>query len=126
MTKLQNITLAAGIAALGTAGIAAAASFPGSQLLPQAKVSLTQARGIAQHTVRGAIVSQELEKENGGSGLRYSFDVKTAHGVREVGVDAKTGAVLENSADNATGADEAPGGEGNEQGGGEADEGTGG
>jgi len=126
MTKLQNITLAASMAALGTAGIAMAASFPGSQLSPQAKVSLTQARGIAQHTVRGTIVSQELEKENGGSGLRYSFDVKTARGVREVGVDAKTGAVLENSADNATGADEAPGGEGNEQGGGEAGEGAGG
>ncbi|MBC5800792.1 MAG: PepSY domain-containing protein [Candidatus Eremiobacteraeota bacterium] len=111
--------------ALGTAGIAMAASFPGSQLSPQAKVSLTQARGIALHTVRGTIVAQELEKENGGSGLRYSFDVKTAHGVREVGVDAKTGAVLENSPDNAGGADEAPGGESQEQGGGEADEGGG-
>ncbi len=126
VNKLRNITLAAGMAALGTAGIAMAASFPGSQLSSQAKFSLAQARFIALHTVGGTIVSQELEKEHGGSGLRYSFDIKTAGVLREVGIDAKTGALLENSADNPTGADKAPGGESNEQGGGEASESDGG
>jgi uncharacterized membrane protein YkoI len=38
-----------------------------------------------------------LEKEKGGSGLRYSFDIKNGSVVHEVGVDAKTGKILENS-----------------------------
>jgi hypothetical protein len=38
-----------------------------------------------------------LEKEKGGSGLRYSFDIKRGAVVHEVGVDAQTGAVLENA-----------------------------
>ena len=40
---------------------------------------------------------EELEKEKGGSGLRYSFDVKSGNATYEVGVDAVTGKVLENS-----------------------------
>jgi len=52
-------------------------------------VSLAQARSIAASAAHGAIVAQELEKESGGSGLRYSFEVKSATGLREVGVDAK-------------------------------------
>jgi uncharacterized membrane protein YkoI len=38
-----------------------------------------------------------LEKEKGGSGLRYSFGVKSRKALYEVGVDAQTGKVLENS-----------------------------
>jgi len=40
---------------------------------------------------------EELEAEKGGSGLRYSFDIKQGKVVKEVGVDAKTGKVLENA-----------------------------
>lgn len=70
----------------------------GSQYLKDARVSLQQARATAMKTYPGKIVTEELEKEKGGSGLRYSFDVKNTSGVtHEVGVDAKTGAVLENS-----------------------------
>lgn len=70
----------------------------GSQYLKDAHVSLQQARATAMKTYPGTIVTEELEKEKGGSGLRYSFDVKNSSGVtHEVGVDAKTGAVLENS-----------------------------
>lgn len=70
----------------------------GSQYLKDASVSLQQARATAIKAFPGTITSEELEKENGGSGLRYSFDVKNSAGVtHEVGVDAKTGAVLENS-----------------------------
>ena len=39
---------------------------------------------------------KELEKEKGGSGLRYSFDVKSGNATYEVGVDARDGKVLEN------------------------------
>ena len=44
----------------------------------------------------GAITDEELEREKGGSGLRYSFDIKSGGAVYEVGVDAQTGTVLEN------------------------------
>lgn len=98
MNKFSVVSLAAGAVVLVNTTIAFA--YPGQQLAGQAQVSLARARSIALHVASGTIVSQELEKEKGGSGLRYTFDVKTAGGVREVGVDAKTGAVLENAADN--------------------------
>ena len=47
----------------------------------------------------GKITDEELEKEKGGSGLRYSFDIKNGGVTHEVGVDAKTGKLLENSAE---------------------------
>jgi uncharacterized membrane protein YkoI len=47
----------------------------------------------------GEITDTELEREKGGSGLRYSFDIKSGGKTYEVGVDAKTGTVLENGAD---------------------------
>jgi uncharacterized membrane protein YkoI len=91
-----------GVAALaalvvGSNALADAAHLTGDKYLPLAKISLDQARTIALKACPGAITDQELEKEKGGSGLRYSFDIKTAAGVREVGVDAVTGIVLENS-----------------------------
>lgn len=69
----------------------------GSQYSRKAKVTLQQAQQIAEKAFQGKVVSQELEKEGGGSGLRYSFDIKKGKVVHEVGVDAKTGKVLENS-----------------------------
>ena len=95
------------LAALTTAGLASARTLPssaespafsGHRYAPQAKVSLTQARLTALKAQPGVITDEELEREHGGSGLRYSFDVKDAKGVTyEIGVDAKTGAVLEHS-----------------------------
>ena len=41
--------------------------------------------------------TKELEREAGGTGLRYSFDIKHGRSVQEVGVDARTGRVLENA-----------------------------
>ena len=45
--------------------------------------------------------SRELEREKGGSGLRYSFDITSHKTKYEVGVDAKTGTVLENAREGA-------------------------
>ncbi|MEO6799842.1 MAG: PepSY domain-containing protein [Rhodanobacter sp.] len=59
------------------------------------------ARKIALKAYPGKIVTQELEQESGGSDLRYSFDIKSAKATHEVGVDAKTGKVLENSVEGA-------------------------
>ncbi|HVA13837.1 MAG TPA: PepSY domain-containing protein [Stellaceae bacterium] len=99
MTKLTRLT---GVVALGVAlagGSTMAFAFKGQEYAKEAKASLTEARATALKTVVGKITDQELEKEQGGSGLRYSFDVKTDRATHEVGVDAKTGAVLENSID---------------------------
>ncbi len=101
-SKFAVLAFALGTTVAASAGTASAAPIPkltGQQLLPLAKVSPAQARAIALRAVRGTIVSQELEREAGGSGLRYTFDLKTAAGTREVGVDAKTGAVIENIAE---------------------------
>jgi len=96
MNKLNTIVAAASLAVL-TFGASAASS---AALAKQAKVSMTQARAIALKTQQGKIVKEELEKEKGGSGLRYSFDISDGKVTHEVGVDAKTGKVLENSIDN--------------------------
>ncbi len=122
MKNITTAALAAALAATVTTGVALA-SYPGQQYASRAHVSLQQARAITLRTVHGTIVSQELEYEGGGSGLRYTFDVKTQDGVREVGVDASNGAVLENTADGAP-SGEAP--ESGEKSGGEAGEGAGG
>lgn len=67
----------------------------------QAKTQITmaQARKIALQAYPGMIVSEELEYEKGGSGLRYSFDIRKGSVMHEVGVDAITGKVLENDVD---------------------------
>jgi uncharacterized membrane protein YkoI len=69
----------------------------GAQYLGQAKLSVKQARQIAVSAYPGKIASEELEKESGGSGLRYSFVIVNKNARHEVGVDARTGKVLENS-----------------------------
>jgi uncharacterized membrane protein YkoI len=71
-------------------------AYTGEKLAKGAKVSIEQARAIALQTRAGAITDEELEREKGGSGLRYSFDIKSGGAVYEVGVDAQTGKVLEN------------------------------
>ena len=95
MRKLLCMTALAAMAATG----ANAAHFAGSNLLPKAKVSLAQARATALAARAGQITDQELENEGGGSGLRYSFDIKSDGKTFEVGVDARTGKVLENKAE---------------------------
>jgi uncharacterized membrane protein YkoI len=77
---------------LGTA----AQAFTGEKLASQAKIGIEQARAIALKAHPGTITDEELERERGGSGLRYSFDIKRGSVTHEVGVDAQTGNVLEN------------------------------
>ena len=74
-----------------------AMAYTGQEMAKHAKVSITEARAIALKAHPGKITDEELEKEKGGSGLRYSFDIKRGSVTQEVGVDAKTGKVLENN-----------------------------
>lgn len=89
------------ITTLGIIGIAAtsvsAYAYTGEKLAKHAKISIEQARVVALKAYPGKITDEELENEKGGSGLRYSFDIKNGRTEQEVGVDAKTGAVLENA-----------------------------
>ncbi len=82
------------------AGAAGARAAPDQPASASAQLSLDQARTIALHAQPGQVTDHQLEQEGGGSGLRYSFDIRSGSVTHEVGVDAKTGKVLENSVDN--------------------------
>lgn len=86
---------------LGGAGLLLALTWPalaytGQKLAGQAKISIEQAREIALKAHPGKITDEELEREPGGTGLRYSFDIKRGSVTQEVGVDAASGKILEN------------------------------
>jgi uncharacterized membrane protein YkoI len=93
--------LAAAAIILMAATAATAKPLAGHELQSKAKVSLAAARQAALKARPGVITDEELEKEGGGSGLRYSFDIKSKDATYEVGVDAITGAVLENGKEGA-------------------------
>lgn len=96
----MKISTACMIAALAcTLPPIAVQAYSGQPYARAARISLAQARAIALKAFPGKILKQELEKEQGGSGLRYSFDIRRGQLIHEVGVDAKTGKLLENSDD---------------------------
>jgi uncharacterized membrane protein YkoI len=70
-------------------------AYSAEQFANGAKVTIEQARTIALQARPGTITDEELEHEKGGSGLRYSFDIKSNGALYEVGVDAQTGKILE-------------------------------
>ena len=93
-SKKRLITL------LGLALAFAAANafaYTGQNLAGEAKISIEQAQAIALKAHPGKITDEELEREKGGSALRYSFDIRHGKVTQEVGIDAKTGALLENA-----------------------------
>lgn len=79
----------------------AAAEHAAHAPLPAPKLTLEQAKVIALRARPGQVTDHELETEAGGSGLRYAFDIKHGAATYEVGVDANTGQVLENSVEGA-------------------------
>jgi uncharacterized membrane protein YkoI len=95
----KRASILVGIALLASTN--AAFAYTGQEYARDAKVTLDQARAVALKARPGAITDQELERERGGSGLRYSFDIAKAGHTYEVGVDAKTGRVLENGREGA-------------------------
>ena len=89
------MTILAAVCAIFLVGVTVGASYTGDELAKDAKIGLAEARAIALKTFPGKIRDEELEKEKGGSGLRYSFDIESGRVIHEVGVDAKTGRVIE-------------------------------
>ena len=107
--KLLSILSITALAVFTTQTLAAPATatapashFDGEKLAKRATVTIDAAAAIALKARPGVITDRELEREAGGSGLRYSFDIKSDGVTYEVGVDAKTGAVLENGAEGKT------------------------
>jgi uncharacterized membrane protein YkoI len=81
--------------------VSGAFAYSGEKLAKSAKFTMEQATDIALKARPGKLTDKELEREKGGSGLRYSFDVLSQGVTYEVGVDAQTGAVLENGREGA-------------------------
>ena len=103
LASAAGVSLALGGLAIAQAAVPSATATPptyvGAKLASKATITIAQARVIALKAHPGQITDQELENEGGGSGLRYSFDIKSGGRTHEVGVDAKTGRVLENKAE---------------------------
>src|SRR6201982_4333797 len=98
MTRCK-VLVSAGICAVLIGGAGVVSAYTGEELAKDAKVPLPEARAIALKAFPGKITDEELEREKGGSGLRYSFDIKNGGVTHEVGVDAKTGKLLEKIAE---------------------------
>jgi len=98
MTQSKKMVIA-GMTVLLLAGAFSAQAYTGEALAKHVKVTMSEARAIALKAHPGKITDEELEKEAGGSGLRYSFDIREGKLTHEVGVDAQTAQVLENKAE---------------------------
>lgn len=97
---MKRLILAIALMAAAPAAVLAAAKpYTGHELAKSAHITIEQAQAIALKARPGKVTDKELEKEAGGSGLRYSFDIVAGGKTYEVGVDAADGKVLENAAE---------------------------
>lgn len=96
MRLSKYVPIASGVVALSVLFTTASFAYSGQNLEKEAKITMKQATSIALKARSGKVTDRELEREKGGSGLRYSFDIKSHGMTYEVGVDAKSGKVLEN------------------------------
>jgi uncharacterized membrane protein YkoI len=64
---------------------------------PKPRISMAQARTMALKLAPGKIISSEYEKEGGI--WRYSFDIQQKGNVQEIGIDGRTGRVVENKSE---------------------------
>src|SRR4051812_37949903 len=87
-----SLLLLAGLTVSSTGVLA----YTGEKLEPTAHIKMAKAEHVALKARPGTITDRELERETGGSGLRYSFDIRAHNVTYEVGVDAISGKVLEN------------------------------
>ena len=89
--KLDRSLIVVGLAALSATGIAQAAT------APKPRVSMAAAKAHALKLAPGRIISSEYENEGGG--WRYSFDIQQKGHVQEIGIDGRTGKVVENKSE---------------------------
>ncbi len=89
MPKLVKLAAAAAALAMGATAFAATHPAP--------KISMAQARAMALKLAPGKIKSSEYEKEGGI--WRYSFDIQQKGHVQEIGIDGRTGKIVENKSE---------------------------
>lgn len=77
-----------------------AGTYSGYEMSKDAQITMDEASAIAlkQHPL-GVITQRQLERITGGTGLRYSFNVKAEATNFQVAVDANTGDVIEDRLD---------------------------
>jgi uncharacterized membrane protein YkoI len=90
--RTQAIAAVIGLTIGGTAFAAAPAS-----KTPAPRISMQQARTTALKLAPGKVISSEYEKEGGI--WRYSFDIQQRGNVQEIGIDGRTGKVVENKSE---------------------------
>ena len=89
MLKRTQIVTFVSVFAIGGAALATAAPTP--------RISMAQARAMALRLAPGKLISSEYEKEGGI--WRYSFDIQQRDHVQEIGIDGRTGKVVENKSE---------------------------
>jgi uncharacterized membrane protein YkoI len=89
LKSLRIVTL---VAVLGTGSTAIAAA-----KAPTPRISMVTAKAMALKLAPGKLISGEYEKEGGT--WRYSFDIQQKGNVQEIGIDGRTGKVLENKSE---------------------------
>jgi len=88
---MRKIVIASVIVSLSMASAALAAN------APKPTISMAHARAMALKLAPGRIISSEYEKEGGI--WRYSFDIQQTGNVQEIGIDGRTGRVVENKSE---------------------------
>jgi uncharacterized membrane protein YkoI len=88
---LKKCVVAAGILALGLTANAVGATARAP------KISKARAQSVALKLAPGKIISSEYEYEGGG--WRWSFDIQQKGHVQEIGVDGRTGNIVENKSE---------------------------
>lgn len=94
MKTLRTQSAIAAAAILSTTALAAA---PAPAHPPKPLVSMARAKAMALHLAPGKIISSEYEKEGGI--WRWSFDIQQKNNVQEIGIDGRTGKVVENKSE---------------------------
>jgi uncharacterized membrane protein YkoI len=89
LKSLRILTIVALVGA-GSTAIAAAKA-------PTPRISMAMAKAMALKLAPGKLISSEYEKEGGI--WRYSFDIQQRGNVQEIGIDGRTGKVVENKSE---------------------------
>ena len=89
---MSKIAIAALVAGVIVAVPAAATVHP-----PKPRISMAHARAMALKLAPGKVISSEYEKEGGI--WRYSFDIQQRGHVQEIGIDGRTGKIVENKSE---------------------------
>lgn len=93
MRKIILAVVAAGAASVATL----ASTAPHAAQKPAPAISMAQAKAIALKLAPGTVISSEYEFEGGS--WRYSIDIQQKGNVQEIGIDGKSGKIVENKSE---------------------------